>query len=167
MVPQITIGRWSLHWLSTHERSESQTSVYRYIAADKSSETRWCLIWTWSLNHRQRKSRCYVALFALRLAWQRLSNPMILASHRALESNWLFILSDEESVQRKQRVSNRWSLHLERQNRSYVLTRCKNTGNIMSKVFSRHLQQTMAYPGHRTGFKLTPPLEQGSRPSHS
>ena len=102
------------------------------------------------MNHRQEEKRCTKSSFLQRSAWRRLFNPVILASHRALEQNWLFILSDEESVQRNRRVGNQGPLHLRAQNNSFALVRFENKVNMVQKVLARHLHQ-MTYPGHRAG----------------
>ena len=102
------------------------------------------------MNHRQEEKRCTKLSFLVRSAWRRLFNPVILASHRALEQNWLFILSDEESVQRNRRVGNQGPLHLRAQNNSFVLVHFENRVIVVRKVLARHLHQ-MTYPGHRAG----------------
>ena len=121
-----------------------------YTDFGRSIETLYRIIWAWSMNHTQEEKHCSISLFLLRSAWRRLFNPVILASHRVLEQNWLFIMSDEESVQRNRRVGNQRPLHLSAQNISFALVHFMNRVNMVRKVHARHLHQ-MTYPGHRAG----------------
>ena len=80
---------------------------------------------------------------------------MILASHRALEQNWLFFMSDGESVQRysiclRQLWNETW-FHLSDANFSFSCNACVSRRQDENWRFSRGTFNSMTYPGHQAG----------------